>query len=48
MTTIIKQVKTRAELKKFIRFNYEMYKDNPYSVPDLYEDMLNTDRKSVV
>jgi GNAT superfamily N-acetyltransferase len=42
MTTIIKQVKTRAELKKFIRFNYEMYKDNPYSVPDLYEDMLNT------
>ena len=42
MTTIIKQVKTRAELKKFIRLNYEMYKDNPYSVPDLYEDMLNT------
>lgn len=42
----IKKVETKAELKKFIRFNYEMYKDNPYSVPDLYEDMLNTfDRK---
>ena len=42
----IKKVETRVELKKFIRFNYEMYKDNPYSVPDLYEDMLNTfDRK---
>ena len=42
----IKKVETKSELKKFIRFNYEMYKDNPYSVPDLYEDMLNTfDRK---
>ncbi|MCD8236487.1 MAG: N-acetyltransferase [Prevotellaceae bacterium] len=39
---IIKQVETKKELKKFIRFNYELYKDNPYSVPDLYEDMLNT------
>jgi GNAT superfamily N-acetyltransferase len=42
MTTTIKKVSTKAELKKFIRFNYEMYKDNPYSVPDLYEDMLKT------
>ena len=42
----IKKVENKSELKKFIRFNYEMYKDNPYSVPDLYEDMLNTfDRK---
>ena len=38
----IKKVETKSELKKFIRFNYELYKDNPYSVPDLYEDMLNT------
>lgn len=38
----IKQVETKKELKRFIRFNYELYKDNPYSVPDLYEDMLNT------
>ena len=38
----IKQVETKKELKQFIRFNYELYKDNPYSVPDLYEDMLNT------
>ena len=38
----IKQVQTKKELKKFIRFNYEMYKDNPYSVPDIYEDMLET------
>ena len=38
----IKQVETKKELKTFIRFNYELYKNNPYSVPDLYEDMLDT------
>ncbi len=42
MAVTIIPVKTRKELKQFIRFNYELYKDNPYSVPDLYEDMLNT------
>mgnify|MGYP002518128166 FL=1 len=42
MSVEIKKVTTKAELKKFIRFNYEFYKDNPYSVPDLYDDMLNT------
>ncbi|KAA6317726.1 hypothetical protein EZS27_032165, partial [termite gut metagenome] len=46
MTATIKRVSDRRELKKFIRFNYELYKNNPYSVPDLYSDMLNTfDRK---
>lgn len=39
---VIKKVENKSELKKFIRFNYELYKDNPYSVPDLYEDMLGT------
>ncbi len=38
----IKKVETKKELKQFIRFNYELYKDNKYSVPDIYEDMLNT------
>ncbi len=42
MTVEIKKVETKKELKRFIRFNYEFYKDNPYSVPDLYDDMLNT------
>ena len=42
MSIEIKKVASKADLKKFIRFNYEMYKDNPYSVPDLYDDMLNT------
>ncbi len=42
MAVIIKKVSDKKELKKFIRFNYELYKNNPYSVPDLYDDMLNT------
>ncbi|WP_298073544.1 N-acetyltransferase [uncultured Bacteroides sp.] len=42
MAVTIKKVTTRRELKRFIRFNYELYKRNPYSVPDLYDDMLNT------
>lgn len=42
MAVTIKKVTTKRELKRFIRFNYELYKENPYSVPDLYDDMLNT------
>lgn len=38
----IKEVTTRKELKSFVRFNYEMYKDNRYAVPELYEDLLDT------
>ena len=42
MSVEIKKVSNKHELKKFIRFNYEFYKHNAYSVPDLYDDMLNT------
>lgn len=42
MAINIKKVSSKRELKTFIRFNYELYKGNPYSVPDLYDDMLNT------
>ena len=45
MAVTIKKVTTKHELKRFIRFNYELYKHNPYSVPDLYDDMLNTFNK---
>ena len=42
----IKRVTTRKELKSFIRFNYDLYKDCPYAVPDFMEDTLDTfDRK---
>lgn len=42
MAIIIKKVSSKKELKTFIRFNYELYKGNPYSVPDLYDDILGT------
>ena len=45
MAVTIKKVSTRRELEQFIRFNYHMYKDNPYSVPDLFDDMLRTFNK---
>jgi len=38
----IKQVKTRKELKKFIQFGIDLYKDNPYFCPPLVFDELNT------
>ncbi|MDO4951273.1 MAG: N-acetyltransferase [Bacteroidales bacterium] len=42
MMTTVQKVTTSRELKKFARFNYQLYKDNPYSVPDLYSDILKT------
>ena len=45
MAITIKKVSTKKELHQFIRFNYELYKGNPFSVPDLYDDMLNTFNK---
>ncbi len=38
----IKKVEGRRELRAFARFNYRLYKDNPYAVPDFLEDMLDT------
>ncbi len=39
---IIKKVSNRREMKAFVRFNYELYKDCPYAVPDLLENTLDT------
>ena len=36
------EVKTQKEMRAFARFNYELYKDCPYAVPDLLEDVLDT------
>ena len=38
----VSEVKTKKELKAFVRFNYELYKDCPYAVPDFLEDTLDT------
>lgn len=42
MMTTIRKVTTKGDLRKFARFNYRLYKDNPYSVPDLYSDIMKT------
>lgn len=42
MAVEIRKVSGKKDLKYFIRFNYEMYKNCPYSVPDLYDDMVST------
>lgn len=42
MAILIKKVSNKKDLRRFIRFNYELYKNNPYSVPDLYDDMVGT------
>lgn len=41
----IKKVESRYDLKKFIEFHYDLYKGNPYDVPNLYTDDVNTLRK---
>ncbi len=42
MTLTIKKVSDSRDLKAFIRFNYQLYKDCPYAVPDFYEDLKDT------
>ena len=42
MSLTIKAVTTKEEMKQFICFNYELYKDSEYAVPDLYNDVHDT------
>ena len=39
---IIKEVSTKKDLKRFIEFNYDLYRGNEYAVPELYMDLKNT------
>lgn len=39
---IIKEVKTSKDLDSFIQFNYDLYRNNKYAVPDLYSDLKKT------
>jgi len=41
----IMKVESRRDLCKFIDFHNELYKGNPYHVPNLYFDEMNTFRK---
>jgi len=38
----IRKVENKKDLKKFIEFHYDLYKGDPYDVPNLYSDDLNT------
>ena len=42
MSVAIVPVTTKREMKRFICFNYELYKDSPYAVPELYTDVRDT------
>lgn len=42
MSIILKEVKTNSDLKKFIKFQFKLYKDNPYWVPPLISDEIKT------
>ena len=41
----IKEVNTNSDLKKFVQFPYRLYSGNPYWVPPVFFDELNTLRK---
>ena len=42
MPVTIVKVENKKQLKQFIRFGYELYKNNPYYVPELFEGALST------
>ena len=42
MSVEIKKVLTRRDLKKFVNFPERLYKDNPYYVPPLVFDQMDT------
>ena len=42
MSVEIKEVIGKKELKKFIKFNIELYKDSPFHVPGLIEEEMGT------
>ncbi|MCL6266101.1 GTP cyclohydrolase [Flagellimonas myxillae] len=38
----VKQVQSRADLKKFVKFPFTLYKDSPYWVPPIIKDEMET------
>ena len=45
MSVTIVKVENNRQLKGFVKFGYELYKECPYYVPELFEDAMNTLRK---
>lgn len=46
MSVQIKEALSRKEIKEFVKFQYTLYKDNPYFVPPLFHDEMETFDKS--
>jgi GNAT superfamily N-acetyltransferase len=42
MSVYIKEVKTKKELRKFVKFNIDLYKKSPYHVPGLIDEEMVT------
>lgn len=42
MSVEVREVKGKKELRKFVKFNIDLYKDNPYHVPGLIDEELVT------
>ena len=42
MAIEIKKVETISDLRRFVDFHYDLYKDCPYDVPSLFMDEMNT------
>lgn len=42
MSVTIKKVSNKKELREFVKFSIELYKDNPYYVPELIFDEMET------
>lgn len=42
MSVEVREVKGKKELRKFVKFNIDLYKDNPYHVPGLVDEELVT------
>lgn len=46
MSVVIREVSSKKELKNFVKFNIDLYKENPYHVPGLIEEeMVTLDKK---
>ena len=43
MSVVIKPISntSKKDMKQFILFNYNLYKGNPYAVPEMYDDLLS-------
>ncbi|MDL2265385.1 hypothetical protein LJC57_07610 [Parabacteroides sp. OttesenSCG-928-G07] len=40
MSIVVKEVSTKKELREFVKFSIDLYKDNPYYVPELITDEM--------